>query len=150
MLWRKHVNPTFLFINFVHIIPNIYLISLVAEKTLDFMNLDDQSLGMLWVLSFTMAQPVMDAVVNWLKSAGVSELAVTQNVQSNERIMIMNETCPLPMKLLSGLSINLCWKLYLNLEEIIFFGQVYYSLMHDHMSYPSVDSSIKFVFLGFK
>lgn len=91
---------------------------------MDFMNLDDRSMGMFWVLSFTMAQPACDAVVNWLTSLGVVELPQGPNVQSGEKMMMMRETCPLPMPLLSGLSINLCLKLAFQLEETIFLGQV--------------------------
>ncbi|CAA6664813.1 unnamed protein product [Spirodela intermedia] len=93
-------------------------------ERVDFMNLDDRSMGMFWVLSFTMAQPACDAVVNWLTSLGVVELPQGPNVQSGEKMMMMRETCPLPMLLLSGLSLNLCLKLAFQLEETIFLGQV--------------------------
>uniref|UniRef100_A0A1D1XDU2 Mediator of RNA polymerase II transcription subunit 23 n=2 Tax=Anthurium amnicola TaxID=1678845 RepID=A0A1D1XDU2_9ARAE len=93
-------------------------------ERMDFMNLDDRSMGMFWVLSFTMAQPACDAVVNWLTSLGVIELPQGPNVQSGDKIMMMRETCPLPLSLLSGLSINLCVKLVYQLEETIFIDQV--------------------------
>ncbi|KAL6003488.1 Mediator of RNA polymerase II transcription subunit 23 [Asimina triloba] len=94
-----------------------------GERMMDYLNLDERSMGMFWVLSFTMAQPACEAVMNWLTSAGVTELQGS-NLQSNERTMMMRETCPLPMSLLSGLSINLCLKLTFQLEETIFLGQV--------------------------
>ncbi|XP_078444116.1 mediator of RNA polymerase II transcription subunit [Wolffia australiana] len=94
-------------------------------ERLDFMNLDDRTIGMFWVLSFTMAQNGCDAIVNWLTSLGVSELPPQgPSLQSGEKIMMMRETCPLSMSLLSGFSINLCSKLAYQLEESIFLGQV--------------------------
>ncbi|XP_020083151.1 mediator of RNA polymerase II transcription subunit 23 isoform X2 [Ananas comosus] len=94
-----------------------------GERMIDFMNLDDRSMGMFWVLSFTMAQPACEAVMNWFTSAGVTDLLQASNVQTNERVMMMRETYPLSMSLLSGLSINLCLKLAYQLEEAIFLGQ---------------------------
>ncbi|XP_074591663.1 mediator of RNA polymerase II transcription subunit 23 isoform X2 [Curcuma longa] len=93
------------------------------ERTLDFMSLDDRSMGMFWVLSFTMAQQTCEAVMNWLSSAGVTEILQGPNMQPNDRMMMMRETYPLSMTLLSGLSINLCLKLAFQLEEAIFLGQ---------------------------
>ncbi|WOL20126.1 mediator of RNA polymerase II transcription subunit 23 [Canna indica] len=94
-----------------------------GERMMDFMSLDDRSMGMFWVLSFTMAQPACEAVMNWFKSVGVTEILQGPNVQSNDRMMMMREICPLSMTLLSGLSINLCLKLAFQLEETIFLGQ---------------------------
>lgn len=91
---------------------------------IDFVNLDDRSMGMFWVLSFTMAQPACEAVMNWFTSAGITDLLQASNVQTNERVMMMRETYPLSMSLLSGLSINLCLKLAYQLEDAIFLGQV--------------------------
>ncbi|XP_042501830.1 mediator of RNA polymerase II transcription subunit 23 isoform X1 [Macadamia integrifolia] len=98
-----------------------------GERMLDYMNMDDRSIGMFWVLSHTMAQPACDALINWLM-AGVQELLPGSNVQGGERVMIMRETNPLPMSLLSGLSINLCLKLAYQIEESLFAGQVIPSL----------------------
>lgn len=95
-----------------------------GERTMDFMNLDDRSMGMFWVLSFTMAQPACEAVMNWFTAAGVSEILQGPNVQTNDRMMMMRETYPLSMSLLSGLSVNLCLKLAYQLEGVIFLGQV--------------------------
>ncbi|KAF9587040.1 hypothetical protein IFM89_039726 [Coptis chinensis] len=95
-----------------------------GERIMDYMNLDDRSIGMFWVLSYTMAQPACEAVMSWLTSAGMTELIPGSSVQLNERIMVMQECSPLPMSLLSGLSINLCLKLALQIEESLFFGQV--------------------------
>ncbi|KAK1315190.1 Mediator of RNA polymerase II transcription subunit 23 [Acorus calamus] len=89
---------------------------------MDFMNLDDRSMGMFWVLSFTMAQPAAEAVINWFNAAGVSELQGS-NLPPGDRIAMMRECHPLPMSLLSGLSFNLCLKLAFQIEETIFLGQ---------------------------
>lgn len=91
---------------------------------IDFTNLDERATGMFWVLSFTIAQPACEAVMNWFTSAGTADLIQGPNMQPSERIMMMRETYPLSMPLLSGLSINLCLKLAFQLEETIFLGQV--------------------------
>lgn len=91
---------------------------------IDYMNMDDRSIGMFWVVSYTMAQPACETVVNWLSSGGVSEFLPGANMQSNERLMVMREVSPLPMSLLSGLSLNLCLKLVFQLEDSLFAGQV--------------------------
>ncbi|CAH9122157.1 unnamed protein product [Cuscuta epithymum] len=95
-----------------------------AERMMDYMNLDDRSIGMFWVVSYTMAQPACETVMNWLTSAGFTELLTGPNVQSTERIMMMREVVPLPISLLSGFSINLCMKLALQMEDCMFSGQV--------------------------
>jgi len=95
-----------------------------GDRMLDYMNMDDKSIGMFWVVSYTMAQPASETVVNWLSSAGVSELLTGTNMQSNERLMVMREVSPLPMSLLSGLSMNLCLKLVFQMEDSLFAGQV--------------------------
>ncbi|KAK9276326.1 hypothetical protein L1049_005858 [Liquidambar formosana] len=95
-----------------------------GERMMDYMNLDDRSIGMFWVVSYTMAQPACDTVMNWLSSAGVSELVPGSNLQSNERLMVMRETSPLPISLLSGFSINLCLKVAFQMEDSLFSGQV--------------------------
>lgn len=91
---------------------------------LDYMNMDERSIGMFWVVSYTMAQPACDSVMNYLASAGVAELLPGPNLQSSERFAVMQEVSPLPMSLLSGLSINLCLKLSFQMEESMFNGQV--------------------------
>ncbi|XP_047340953.1 mediator of RNA polymerase II transcription subunit 23 [Impatiens glandulifera] len=95
-----------------------------GEHMLDYMNLDNRSVGMFWVLSHTMAQPACETVMSWLTSAGISELLPTANSAPNERMMVMREVSPPPVALLSGLSINLCIKLAGQLEESMFSGQV--------------------------
>nr|GLL46879.1 mediator of RNA polymerase II transcription subunit 23 [Ipomoea trifida] len=95
-----------------------------GERMMDYMNLDDRSIGMFWVVSYTMAQPACETVMNWLTSAGFTELLTGPNLQSNERIMVMREVVPLPISLLSGFSINLCLKLALQIEDSMFSGQV--------------------------
>ncbi|KAG7016782.1 Mediator of RNA polymerase II transcription subunit 23 [Cucurbita argyrosperma subsp. argyrosperma] len=94
-----------------------------GDRMMDYMNMDDRSIGMFWVVSYTMAQPACETVMNWLSSAGVPELSSAQNLQTNERIMIMREVSPLPMSLLSGFSMNLCSKLTYQMEESLFSGQ---------------------------
>lgn len=91
---------------------------------MDYMNLDDRSIGMFWVVSYTMAQPACDTVISWLSSAGVTELLASTNFHSAERLMIMRETSPLPISLLMGLSINLCMKVAFQMEDSMFSGQV--------------------------
>ncbi|XP_047340954.1 mediator of RNA polymerase II transcription subunit 23-like [Impatiens glandulifera] len=94
------------------------------EPMLDYMNLDNKSVGMFWVLSYTMEQPAYETVMSWLTSAGISELLPTANSSPNEKMMVMREVSPPPVALLSGLSINLCMKLAAQLEESMFGGQV--------------------------
>jgi mediator of RNA polymerase II transcription subunit 23 len=95
-----------------------------GDRMMDYMTLDDRSIGMFWVVSYTMAQPACETVMNWLTSAGITELLPGSNGQSNDRLMVMREVCPLPISLLSGFSINLCMKLAFQMEESMFSGQV--------------------------
>ncbi|KAK9750255.1 hypothetical protein RND81_02G182500 [Saponaria officinalis] len=94
-----------------------------GERMLDYMNMDDISVGMFWVVSYTMAQPACEMVMNWLNSAGTEVLPVS-SLQPNDRLVVMRETTPLPISLLSGLSINLCMKLAYQMEESLFSGQI--------------------------
>lgn len=89
---------------------------------MDYMNMDDRSIGMFWVVSYTMAQPACETVMNWLSSA--TDLLPGSNLQANERVMVMREVIPLPMSLLSGFSMNMCSKLAYQMEESLFSGQV--------------------------
>ncbi|TYG89688.1 hypothetical protein ES288_A12G120100v1 [Gossypium darwinii] len=82
-----------------------------------------KSIGMFWVVSYTMAQPACETVMNWLSSGGVTELLPEANVQPNERFMVMREVSPLPISLLSGFSMNLYLKLVFQMEESLFAGQ---------------------------
>ena len=92
---------------------------------MDYMNMDDRSIGMFWVVSYTMAQPACETVMSWLTSGGVTELLTgPTNMQSNDRLMVMREVSPLPMSLLSGFSMNMCLKLAYQMEESLFSGQV--------------------------
>lgn len=95
-----------------------------GERILDYMNMDERSVGMFWVVSYTMAQPACESVMNYLTSAGVTDLLPGSNLQANERFMVMREVSPLPISLLSGFSINLCLKLAFQMEESMFNGQV--------------------------
>ncbi|WCJ33600.1 Mediator of RNA polymerase II transcription subunit 23 [Euphorbia peplus] len=94
-----------------------------VDRVIDYTNMDPRSTGMFWVVSYTMAQPACETMVNWLSSAGTESLPST-NMQSNERLLAMREVYPLPMDLLSGLSLNLCLKLVFQLEDSLFAGQV--------------------------
>lgn len=91
---------------------------------MDYMNMDDRSIGMFWVVSYTMAQPACDTVMNWLNSAGVTDMLPGTNLQTTEGVMVMREVNPLPMSLLSGFSMNLCLKLTYQMEDSLFSGQV--------------------------
>ncbi|KAL7602984.1 hypothetical protein Lser_V15G14952 [Lactuca serriola] len=90
-----------------------------GDHMMDYMNLDDRSIGMFWVVSNTMAQPACEMVLTWLTSAGHAELPG----QNNEKITVMREVNPVPVSLMSGFSINLCLKLALQMEDVMFFGQ---------------------------
>ncbi|XP_057528716.1 mediator of RNA polymerase II transcription subunit 23 [Amaranthus tricolor] len=90
-----------------------------GERMLDYMTMDDKSIGMFWVVSYTMAQPACDMVMTWLNSAGTEVL----QIQPNERLAMMRETSPLPLSLLSGFSINLCMKVAFQMEDSLFSGQ---------------------------
>ncbi|XP_020531801.1 mediator of RNA polymerase II transcription subunit 23 isoform X2 [Amborella trichopoda] len=96
-----------------------------GERMLDFLNLDERSLGMFWVLSHTVGRTAWEAIMAYLNSVGVSELLQQGSMgQSGERMMVMREACPLPMSLFSGLSINSSLKLATQIEETLLFGQV--------------------------
>lgn len=88
---------------------------------MDYMNMDDRSIGMFWVVSYTMAQPACEKVMSWLSSAGRAELT---GLMPADRVMMTQEVNPLPMSLLSGFSMNLCLKLALQMEEALFVSQV--------------------------
>lgn len=92
---------------------------------MDYTNLDDRSIGMFWVVSYTMAQPASDTVMSWLTPEGHVDLP-GPNLQSSERISMMKEVPPVPISLLSGFSINLCLKLAFQMEEAMFSGEVMY------------------------
>ncbi|XP_062110170.1 mediator of RNA polymerase II transcription subunit 23 [Humulus lupulus] len=95
-----------------------------GDRMMDYMNMDDRSIGMFWVVTYTMAQPACEKVMQWLSSAGVTELLPGSSLQANDRLMVMREVSPLPMSLLSGFSMNMCLKLAYQMEESLFSGQV--------------------------
>lgn len=96
-----------------------------GERPLDYLNLDEKSMGMFWVLSHTMAQPACEAIMNWLNSSGVADVILQAPInQLSERLAMMRETHALPMSLLSGLSLHLCLRLASHIEETMFSGQV--------------------------
>ncbi|PON62724.1 hypothetical protein PanWU01x14_136360 [Parasponia andersonii] len=94
-----------------------------GDRMMDYMKMDDRSIGMFWVVSYTMAQPACETVMNWLSSAGVTELLPGSNLQASDSLMVMREVSPLPMSLLSGFSMNMCLKLAYQMEESLFSGQ---------------------------
>lgn len=95
-----------------------------GDRMMDYMSMDDRSIGMFWVVSYTMVQPACETVMTWLTSTGLTELLPGANLQTNERLMVMREVSPLPMSLLSGFSMNMCLKLAYQMEDSIFSGQV--------------------------
>ncbi|KAI4373214.1 hypothetical protein MLD38_011365 [Melastoma candidum] len=58
-----------------------------GDRMIDYLNMDYQSMGMFWVVSYTMAQPVCDAVISWLSSAGGTELMHGANMPSNDMVI---------------------------------------------------------------
>lgn len=106
---------------------------------MDYMNMDERSIGMFWVVSYTMAQPACETVMNWLTSGGATETSLPgANLQSNERLMVMQEVSPLPISFLSGFSINLCLKLAMHMEESMFSGQVMVDIIFHSQTYASI------------
>ncbi|XP_061375286.1 mediator of RNA polymerase II transcription subunit 23 isoform X2 [Gastrolobium bilobum] len=96
-----------------------------GDRMMDYMNMDERSIGMFWVVTYTMAQPACETVMNWLTSAGVTDLLPGTNLQQPaERLVATREVSPLPMSLLSGFSMNLCMKLSYQMEDSLFSGQV--------------------------
>ncbi|GAU40725.1 hypothetical protein TSUD_14100 [Trifolium subterraneum] len=91
---------------------------------MDYMNMDERSIGMFWVVTYTMAQPACETVMSWLTSAGVTDLIPATNLQPAERLVGTREVSPLPMSLISGFSMNLCLKLSYQMEDALFSGQV--------------------------
>lgn len=89
-----------------------------GEWVLDYAQLDEKAMGMVWVLSNTMTQPISEALMIWFRSSGLSEI-----ILQGERLSVIHETRPLPMTLLSGLSLHLCLRLLTQIEELIFAGQ---------------------------
>lgn len=89
---------------------------------MDYLNMDERSVGMFWIVSYTTAQPVSEKMMNWLSSAG-TELLPGSNMQLNDRVM--REVSPLPMSLMMGFSMHLCLKLALQMEDSIFSSQVH-------------------------
>ncbi|KAK1374680.1 Mediator complex, subunit Med23 [Heracleum sosnowskyi] len=98
-----------------------------GEFMMEYMNMDDRSTGMFWVVSYTMAQPACDTVLSWLTSGGTESLPAS-NLQANDRITVIREVNPVPISLLSGLSMNMCVKLASQLEEVMFNGQAVASI----------------------
>ncbi|KAK1372752.1 hypothetical protein POM88_028945 [Heracleum sosnowskyi] len=78
---------------------------------------------MFWAMSYMTGQSACDTVISWLTSGG-TELLSASNLQSSDRIMVIREVNPVPISLLSGLSIHMCLKLASQLEETMFSGQV--------------------------
>ncbi|KAL8157605.1 mediator of RNA polymerase II transcription subunit 23-like [Apium graveolens] len=98
-----------------------------GESKMDYTNMDDRSTGMFWAVSYMTGQYACDTVISWLTSGG-TELLSASNLQSSDRIMVMREVNPVPVSLLSGLSIHTWLKLASQLEETIFNGQAVASI----------------------
>ncbi|KAI3731555.1 hypothetical protein L1987_62744 [Smallanthus sonchifolius] len=92
-----------------------------GDYMMDYMNLDDKSIGMFWVVSYTMAQPPCDMVMMWLTCDGYTELP-EGNPQANGTITVRREVNPVPISLLSGFSSHLCLKLAFQMEDNMFSG----------------------------
>ncbi|KAK9074556.1 hypothetical protein SSX86_007154 [Deinandra increscens subsp. villosa] len=92
-----------------------------GEYIMDYMNLDDKSIGMIWVVSYTMAQPSCEMVMAWLTCDGYTELP-EPNPQANGTITVRREVNPVPISLLSGFSISWCVKLAFQMEDNMFSG----------------------------
>lgn len=78
-------------------------------------------MGMIWVMSHTTTQHVCEAMMNWMTSNGYRDIVLPAGP-----LRVMQETQPLPMNLLSGLSLNFCTRLVGQIEDQIFGGQVKY------------------------
>ncbi|KAD7116542.1 hypothetical protein E3N88_03810 [Mikania micrantha] len=92
-----------------------------GEYLMDYMTLDDKSIGMFWAMSYIMVQPPCEMVMMWLTCNGYTKLP-DSNPQANEIITVRREVNPVPISLLSGFSINLCLKLCVLMEDDIFSG----------------------------
>ncbi|KAK1349486.1 Mediator complex, subunit Med23, partial [Heracleum sosnowskyi] len=98
-----------------------------GESKMDYTNMDARSTGMFWAMSYMTGQSACDTVISWLTSGG-TELLSASNLQSSDRIMVIREVNPVPISLLSGLSIHMCLKLASQLEETMFSGQAVASI----------------------
>ncbi|CAM6090169.1 unnamed protein product [Calypogeia fissa] len=94
-----------------------------GERVLDYSNLDDKSMGMVWVLSHTVSQPICESIMNWINQKGHGEV-IGAGGQAGERMPVVLEVRPLPILLLSGLSLHLCFRLINNIEEVMLAGQI--------------------------
>ncbi|KAJ0435823.1 putative mediator complex, subunit Med23 [Helianthus annuus] len=92
-----------------------------GKYMMDYMNLDDNSIGMFWVVSYTMAQPACEMVMTWLTCDGYTELP-EPNPQANGTITVRREVNPVSLSLMSGFSIHLCMKLAFQMEDNMFSG----------------------------
>lgn len=90
---------------------------------IDYLNMDDRSTGMFWALSYVSEPHACDTVISWLKLGG-TELLSASHLQSSDRITMMREVVPVPVSLLSGLSLNMRVILASQLEETMFSGKV--------------------------
>eukprot|EP00250_Pteridium_aquilinum_P014109 c21786_g1_i1 orf=152-5008(+) len=96
-----------------------------GERVMDFSNLDDKSMGMFWVMSLTMSQPVCEAMMSWMKTNGIAEIPLSGGIgQAGDRLLVVQETQPLSMTLLSGLSLHVCTRFIGQIEDQIFVSQV--------------------------
>nr|GFB20893.1 hypothetical protein [Tanacetum cinerariifolium]GFB60476.1 hypothetical protein [Tanacetum cinerariifolium] len=96
---------------------------------MDYMNLDEKSIVMFWVVSYTMAQSACEMVMTWLTYDGYTELPKT-NSHVNGKVTVRREVNHVLISLLSGFPINQCLKLAVQLEDKMF------SRMHLHHRNP--------------
>ncbi|XP_017226267.2 mediator of RNA polymerase II transcription subunit 23 isoform X1 [Daucus carota subsp. sativus] len=98
-----------------------------GESMIDYLNMDDRSTGMFWALSYVSEPHACDTVISWLKLGG-TELLSASHLQSSDRITMMREVVPVPVSLLSGLSLHMRVILASQLEETMFSGKVVASI----------------------
>ncbi|KAL2653365.1 hypothetical protein R1flu_021493 [Riccia fluitans] len=92
-----------------------------GERILDYSNLDEKSMGMVWVLSHTVSQTICEAVMAWLNSKGAADYMSPG--QTGDRIAVIHETRPLPVVLLAGLSLHMASRVVNTIEDLMFAGQ---------------------------
>lgn len=57
--------------------------------------------GKFWIVSDTMAERACNFVINWLSSAGVTDLSSTPSLHTNEKILVLPEVSHWPMSLMT-------------------------------------------------
>eukprot|EP00850_Spirogloea_muscicola_P008367 SM000044S16014 [mRNA] locus=s44:548456:560883:- [translate_table: standard] len=90
------------------------------ERILDYADVDDKTMGMVWVLSHTMSQTVCEAITTWMNSQGFTEMEMLDG----DLVKVYNGSRPLPISFLSGLSLHTCARLMHSIDELLFKDQV--------------------------